>query len=55
MIPEWFLTLVYIFITFLMVGVVGYVTQLLVERFLISTLPVLAELYNRIKNPQDYK
>lgn len=55
MIPDWFLTILYLFIVFLMLTAAGFVLQLVIERFLVSTLPILAELVNRIKNPNDYK
>lgn len=55
MIPDWFVTIVYIFASSLMLAGIFFIAQLVIERFLISTLPVLAELYNRVKNPSDYK
>lgn len=44
-----------LFIIIQMLYGVFYVGQLVIERFLLNTLPIIAEVIDRIKNPHNYK
>ena len=50
-----FLNCLYIFGIVLMLYGVFYVGQLVVERFVLQTVPIIAEVYLRLRHPERYR
>jgi hypothetical protein len=50
-----FITFLFICLTLLMVLGTFWIAQFVIERFIIQTLPILVELYGRIRYPDDFK